>query len=203
MSDKEDKALVTDKYHPTLLAPAYKAAQRGLTETEIADFIGISRSTLNRWRVKYPEFGEAIRMGKEEPDNRVIGQLYQSALGFHITIKKGAMNKAGELVEWEETQYIKPEITAQIFYLKNRKNNEWNDRTGQQNNDGSFENYSDAELARLVREKASKLVAVKAVDKVLEGVVVTERPEKDITPKPPAEDEVLDGGPRLDPKKKT
>jgi len=204
MNDEEEKKNVQrGSYHPSLLKPARNAASRGMTEEEIAEFIGISRKTLQTWRVKHPEFGEAIRLGKEEPDNRVVAQLYQSALGYYITIKKGAVNKAGELVEWEETQFIKPEITAQIFYLKNRRNYEWNDRTGPQGGDGSFENYTDAELARLVREKASKLVAVKAADKVLEGVVVVDRPTKDVTPKPPEENKVLEGRPRLDAKKKT
>lgn len=153
-----------------------------MTEREIAEFLGVNHSTLYTWKSQHPEFGEALRLGKEHPDQRVKAQLYQSALGFYVTIKKGALDKkTGELVEWEETQFIKPEVTAQIFFLKNRMPKEWNDRGGL--GDDDFENYSDAELAKLVREKAKKLIVNKAADKVLEGVAVTEKPIKDVTPR--------------------
>lgn len=182
MSDENKKISGKSKYHPSLLAPAKAAAATGMTESEIAGFLGINQSTLWVWKTQHPEFGEAIRLGKEQPDERVKAALYQSAIGHYVTIKKGMVDKkTGQLIEWEETQYIKPEVTAQIFFLKNRRPNEWNDRGG--SGEDSFENYSDAELAKLVREKAAKLVVTKAVDKVIEGSVVAEKPVKDVTPR--------------------
>lgn len=168
------------KYHPSILPAVRNAANSGMTLREIAEFVGISYPTLATWQSKHPEFAEAIRLGKDAPNERVRAALYQSALGYYVTIKKGAINKQGELVEWEETQYIKPEMTAQVFYLKNRLPNEFNDRNG--NSDNSLTDMSDAELAKAVREKAKKLIVSKAADKVLEGSVVTERPIKDVTP---------------------
>ncbi len=169
------------KYHKSLLPATRNAANTGMTERELAEFLGISYQTLLNWKSDIPEFREAIVAGKEGPNQRVVAALYQSAIGYTVEIKKGQVNKQGELVEWTETQFIKPEVTAQIFFLKNRDNQNWNDRNG--NAEGSFENLSDAELARLVRDKASRLVASKAADKVLEGVVITERPVKNVTPK--------------------
>lgn len=184
MSDEEPKTKRggISKYHVSLLTPARKAAATGMTEAEIAEFLGIDRSTLWVWKTQYPEFEQALRLGKELPDERVKAALYNSAIGYFVTIKKGAVDKkSGELVEWEETQYIKPEVTAQIFFLKNRRPKEWNDRGGL--GDDDFENYSDADLAKLVREKAKKLIVSKAADKVLEGAVVAEKPIKDVTPR--------------------
>jgi transposase-like protein len=43
----------------------------GATDTEIADEIGVSVTTLYNWRAKYPEFLAAIRYGKEHADERV------------------------------------------------------------------------------------------------------------------------------------
>lgn len=169
------------KYHKSLLVPTKNAANTGMTEREIAEFIGINYSTLQVWKSDIPEFREALLAGKEGPNRRVVAALYQSAIGYTVEIRKGQVNKQGELVEWTETVFVKPEVAAQIFFLKNRDNENWNDRNG--NADSSFQNLSDAELARLVREKAARLIATKAADKVLEGVVVSERPTKNVTPK--------------------
>lgn len=180
----ETKTGRPSKYHPSLLAPAQGAAATGMTEREIADLLGINYTTLQTWKTQFPEFGKAIRLGKEFPDERVKAALYQSALGFYVTIKKGAIDKkTGKLVEWEETQFIKPEVAAQIFFLKNRRSDEWSDKGG--GGDESFENYSDAELAKLVREKARSLVvntaASKTAKKVIEGKVGGDH-AKDVTP---------------------
>jgi Homeodomain-like domain len=43
----------------------------GATDTEIADEIGVSVTTLYNLRAKYPEFLAAIRYGKEHADERV------------------------------------------------------------------------------------------------------------------------------------
>lgn len=169
------------KYSPSLLPVTRNAADMGMTERELAKFLDISYATLQNWKSQYPEFREALMIGKEGPNQRVVAAAFQSAIGYTVEIKKGALNKQGELVEWTETQYIKPEPTMQIFWLKNRDNDNWNDRNG--NAEGAFENLSDAELARLVREKGARLMLSKAADKVLEGAVVSERPIKNVNPR--------------------
>ena len=117
------------KYHKSLLVPTKNAANTGMTEREIAEFIGINYSTLQVWKSDIPEFREALLAGKEGPNRRVVAALYQSAIGYTVEIRKGQVNKQGELVEWTETVFVKPEVAAQIFFLKNRDNENWNDRT--------------------------------------------------------------------------
>lgn len=177
----EQKTGRPSKYHPSLLPATKNAANTGMTERELAEFLGIGIATLQTWKSQHPEFKEAIALGKEGPNERVRAALFQSAIGYTVEIKKGAINKQGELVEWVETVWVKPEVAAQIFFLKNRDPSNWNDRTG--TSEGTFENLSDKELATLVRQKAARLVAHKAADKVLEGAVVTERPMKNVNPR--------------------
>jgi hypothetical protein len=169
------------KYSPTLLPIAQRAANMGMTEVELAELFGVDRRTLLNWRREHKDFEDAVRMGKDGPNNRVVAAMFQRAIGYEYKVQKSRMNKAGDLIEWEETIHVPADVTAGIFWLKNRDNQNWNDRTG--SGESSFENYSDAELAKIVREKAAKLILHKATDKVLEGAVVEERPIKNITPK--------------------
>lgn len=172
----------TSKYNELYLPLAQRAANMGMTEVELAELFGVDRRTLLNWRRENQSFEEACRLGKEGPNQRVVAAVFQRAIGYNYKLKKTAMDrKTGQLHEWEEEVHVPADVTAGIFWLKNRDNQNWNDRNG--SGESSFENLSDAELAKLVREKASRLVINKAVDKVLDGAVVRERPAKDVTPK--------------------
>lgn len=77
-------------------------ARDGLTEADIAHNIGISVSTLNEWKNRFSEFSTVLKQTKEVVDRRVENALYKKAMGG--------------------------DITAMIFWLKNRKYKEWRDR---------------------------------------------------------------------------
>nr|WP_029691561.1 helix-turn-helix domain-containing protein [Streptococcus hyovaginalis] len=98
-------------------------AQDGLTNNDIAYNIGINPDTLYTWIKKYPEFSEALKVNKEVADRRVENALYKSAIGF--TYEEETVTNQGEVVTVKK--YSKPNTTAQIFWLKNRKQ-EWSDR---------------------------------------------------------------------------
>ena len=69
---------------------------------QIASNMNISRSTLNEWKKKYSDISDTLKKGKEIVDYEVENALLQSAL--------------------------KGNVTAQIFWLKNRKPNEWREK---------------------------------------------------------------------------
>lgn len=77
-------------------------AREGLTDEQIANKIGISRSTLNDWKKKHPDISDTLKKGKEVVDTQVENALLQSALDGNIT--------------------------AIIFWLKNRKPSQWKDK---------------------------------------------------------------------------
>ncbi len=77
-------------------------ARKGLTQEQIAHCLGIATSTLYEWKKSDPEFSEALKRGQAKGIREVTNALFNSA-------KNG-------------------NVTAQIFYLKNRDPDEWRDR---------------------------------------------------------------------------
>ena len=77
-------------------------AAQGLTVEQIADCIGVSRATLYNRMGSEVDVLDAIKRGRAKGIATVTNALFQSAKGGNIT--------------------------AQIFYLKNRQPDEWKDR---------------------------------------------------------------------------
>lgn len=103
-------------------------ARDGLTQQQIANNLGISIDTLIENKKKYSEFNDALKKGKEVIDFEVENALLKKALGYTITIKEEKLDKDGFVHTLEKDVHIPPDTTAQIFWLKNRKPNNWKDR---------------------------------------------------------------------------
>ena len=115
-------------------------ARDGLTNEQIAHNMGISRETLNKWKNLYSDISDALKKGKEVADRLVENALLKKATGEVRTVKKpikikevlyedGKRISEKEHIEYaEEEIYIPPDTTAQIFWLKNRKPEEWRDK---------------------------------------------------------------------------
>lgn len=117
----------------------------GWTDEKIArEIIGITPQTLCEWKNRFPELAEAIKSGRQRPLAKVVEALQFNCLGGKVTLKKVAMKKTVEYengkrlrevtepVEVEEEVYVKPDTTAQIFYLKNRDGSNWRDKVQQE-----------------------------------------------------------------------
>lgn len=103
-------------------------ARDGLTDEQIAHNMGISRSTLNEWKDKFSDISDTIKKGKEVVDRMVENALLKRALGYEYTEQKIIVSeKDGKRVESTIKQVV-PDVTAQIFWLKNRKPDEWRDK---------------------------------------------------------------------------
>lgn len=117
-------------------------ARAGMTDEQIAGRIGISRSTLSEWKGKYEGIAKALRGGKDFANRLVEDALFRAALGGEVTVKKAVKVKVveydrmsgkrigerEEIVAAEETEYIKPDVKAIEFWLRNRAKNEWAER---------------------------------------------------------------------------
>ena len=99
-------------------------ARDGLTDEQIAGKMGISTRTLYEYKERYSQFLQALKKGKEVIDYEVESALLRNALGYHYTEQQ--VTNAGEVVD--VTKYAKPQTTAQIYWLKNRKPNSWRDK---------------------------------------------------------------------------
>lgn len=103
-------------------------ARDGLTDEQIAKNIGISRSTLNEWKKKYSDISDTLKRGKEVIDRQVENSLLKRALGYEYE-EVSEKFEYGVLTERKVTKkQVVPDTTAQIFWLKNRKPEEWRDK---------------------------------------------------------------------------
>ena len=103
-------------------------ARNGLTDEQIANNIGISRSTLFEWRKNNQDISNALKKGKEVVDIEVENALLKRALGYTVTLKEQKVDKDGCVHDLVKDVHIPADTTAQIFWLKNRKKKEWRDK---------------------------------------------------------------------------
>lgn len=115
-------------------------AMDGLTEEQIAENLGISVMSLSRWkRDKNADdglslIGRALKTSKEIADRNVESALYKSAMGFEYEeiTEERKFNPITQTFEMVVTKVVHkkmlPQTTAQIFWLKNRKPQEWRER---------------------------------------------------------------------------
>ncbi|GGD05241.1 helix-turn-helix domain-containing protein [Enterococcus wangshanyuanii] len=103
-------------------------ARDGLTDEQIAEKIGISRSTLSKWKNDHSDISDTLKRGKEVIDRQVENALLKRALGYEYTEVTKELTDAGMQTTKKVTKQVAPDTTAQIFWLKNRKPNEWRDK---------------------------------------------------------------------------
>ena len=105
-------------------------AMDGLTDEQIAHNMGIRRSTLYEWRKKYAVLSDTLKKSKEVADRYVENALYKRAVGYEEIIEKRQKVVRGIVVEENiTTKQVPPDVTAMIFWLKNRKPDVWRDKT--------------------------------------------------------------------------
>lgn len=115
------------KFKEEYLGTARMLAKLGATNLEMAEALNVSLSTFNLWKVQHPEFSDAIKVGKDIADDRVAESLYQRAMGYShpdtdIRVVDGA------IIETPLMKHYPPDTTAAIFWLKNRRPEEWRDK---------------------------------------------------------------------------
>ena len=107
-------------------------ARDGLTNIQIAHNCGVTENTFYRWQRSYPEIAEAVAKGKEVIDIQVENALLKRALGYEAEETKtyAKKDKGGNTQTHVEKikKHIPGDTTAMIFWLKNRKAKEWNEK---------------------------------------------------------------------------
>lgn len=133
------------------VAQGQKLCQLGATDIEIADFFGVTVRTIYRWKHDYPQFCQALKLGKDVADDRVERSLYQKAIGYEQEAVKIFMPaQAVSPVYAPFTEKIAPDTTAAIFWLCNRRKADW-----QQKNTTEHQMPDLAGALRAARERAT------------------------------------------------
>ncbi len=104
--------------------------------------MGISPSLFARWKNKYEEFCEAVKLGRSDSDYAIIKAIYKKATGYNVTIDKiyklkhieydpdtgKKVREYEELTTKPEDTHIPADIRAGTFWLKNRQPENWADK---------------------------------------------------------------------------
>ncbi|MEN1996833.1 hypothetical protein [Stenotrophomonas bentonitica] len=115
------------KYKPEFAKQAAMMARKGWTDPEMAECFQVALSTLSLWKLKHPEFSEASKMGKAEADARVERALFERATGYqHADVH--ISNYQGEVTVTPVVKNYPPDPASMIFWLKNRKPENWRDK---------------------------------------------------------------------------
>lgn len=114
------------KFKPEFVEKARELCENGATNRELADFFRVNETTIWQWAHTFPAFSNALKVGKELADERVVQSLYRRAVGYsfdsvHIS------NYQGMVSQTPIVEHVPPDVTAGIFWLKNRRPAEWRD----------------------------------------------------------------------------
>lgn len=115
-------------YKPEYAKQAEKLCLLGATDAELADFFEVTTVTIWRWQSAHPEFCNALKAGKDEADSRVERSLFQRAVGYTFDSEK-VFQFQGAIVRAPIREHLPPDTTAGIFWLKNRRAQEWRERS--------------------------------------------------------------------------
>lgn len=103
-------------------------AAKGLTHAEIAESMGISRETLYQWINKFPDISYAIKKGRSLSVQAIENKFFQTAFGevfeeIEVIEETEVLDHKGNVKKLKSSKKTKrklpPNVTAQIFYLKN------------------------------------------------------------------------------------
>jgi hypothetical protein len=144
-------------YRPEFADQARKLCELGATDKEIADFFDIAVGSLYRWKTTYPDFNEALKAGKAAADDRVERSLYNRAVGYSYKSEK-VFQYQGQIVRAETTEHVPPETVAAIFWLKNRRRDDWRDRQDVVLT-SEFDDMTDAQLLTWIAERQGAMKA--------------------------------------------
>ena len=115
-------------------------ARDGLTDDQIAHNMGVVRSTLSEWKIKFKDISDALKKGKVVVDREVENALLKKAMGYTVDlvktfkVKRTIYENGKKVEEYEELVpgvdqvHVPADTTAQIFWLKNRKPEDWRDK---------------------------------------------------------------------------
>jgi hypothetical protein len=67
-------------FQPEFCQKAAELCARGATDAELAEYFEVSTRTIYRWQSEFPEFCQALKLGKTEADERVERSLYHKAI---------------------------------------------------------------------------------------------------------------------------
>ena len=120
------------KYDDSFPERVQELAEKGLSDREISKQLGISTTVFYEYKNEIPEFADALKKGKEPIDNEVENALYKRAMGYDYEEQVSEVRISEDGTQHPSVvrnlkKHMPGDVTAQIFWLKNRRPKEWRD----------------------------------------------------------------------------
>ena len=132
----------------------------GATNDEMSGFFGVSPRTIDNWLEAHPEFAAAVRNGRAAADAAVARKLYQRAMGYDYDTRKIFVYR-GEAVQVPHKVHLPPDVGACIFWLRNRRRQQWLERAKPEPDSGlTFDDLDEA--SERVRRRNEQLAREEA-----------------------------------------
>ena len=137
-------------------------ARDGVTEEEIAKRLGVAYSTLREHKKTHSALSDALKCARAY-DDEVVFSLHRNTLGGIVKLKKpiklrrtifedGKKVREEEYIEYaDEEEYIKPDTMAQMYWLNNRRPEEW--RAKPEEKKGAGEGGGDPSELKIIVER--------------------------------------------------
>ena len=140
------------KWDSRYIKMVYEIALLGASNPEIAGILNVTTTTLDNWRVRFPEFEIALLKGKERADGKIALALYNRAKGYshpdvHIS------NYKGEVTITPIIKYYPPDTTAAKFWLTNRQPDKWKDMARMEDNSKHLHLHQNIPLSDISTEE--------------------------------------------------
>jgi hypothetical protein len=146
-------------YNPENAEIARHCCRLGASNDTLAERFGVSPRTIDSWIATIPEFGDAVRQGRQIADDAVVAALYRRATGLKrksVTVVEGK----GEPVTTTRTDHVPPDLRACMFWLRNRRADEWGEKRASADEQGD-----DRDLAQRLEEAEERMRRFEAEDR--------------------------------------
>lgn len=121
----------TPKFRNDFMRQVYYLAKLGARDCDIAEFFGVNPTTIDDWKERNQDFMEAMQEGKWLFGFRVSETLGNRALGYDYEEVEYSqhVDRFGIVRDLVKTtkKHMAPDVTAIIFFLKNRHRELWAD----------------------------------------------------------------------------
>ena len=130
-------------------------AGKGYIDNEICQSIGIGRTKFYEWLNENTDFLNALKNQKRQIDFQVEQKLLKRAMGFKIkeVIKEVDRNTKTLEVSRITTKEVLPDVTAQIFWLKNRRPQVWRDKQEIENTNINLNISDDVDFSKMTDDE--------------------------------------------------
>ena len=103
-------------------------AEEGLIEAEMCKRLGVSRSQFQVYKKDFSDLSDSLKEGKQIADYRVEQSLFKRAMGYEYEESKVVWIGENKRRIEKTIKQVVSDVTAIIFWLKNRKPKDWKDK---------------------------------------------------------------------------